>query len=107
MFKKLCTLTLFVASAIALSAAPALADTHPFTIDNKGGHQIDRVYLSPISADRWGPDRMGKYVLAPNHHQTWNIETNCEMDVKILYHDGTIKYKRDFDTCKYDLDMYY
>ena len=88
-------------------AAPALADTHKFTVENKGGHQIDRVYLSPISSKKWGPDQMGDDVIAPGDSQTWNIETNCEMDVKIVYHDGTTKVKEDVDTCKYDLVMDY
>lgn len=98
---------LLAALTVGFSAAPALADTHKFTIDNKGGHQIDRVYLSPISSNKWGPDQMGDDVIEPGASQTWNIDTNCEMDVKIVYHDGTTKIKEDFDTCKYDLEMSY
>jgi hypothetical protein len=107
MLKKLFQTALYAALAFGISTAPAFADTHKFTIDNKGGHQIDRVYLSPISSDKWGPDQMGDDVLAPGASQTWNIETDCEMDVKIVYHDGTTKVNKDVDTCKYDLTTDY
>ncbi|MBV8491084.1 MAG: hypothetical protein JO199_11200 [Candidatus Eremiobacteraeota bacterium] len=90
-----------------MCAAAASADTHKFTIVNKGGHQIDRVYLSPIASDKWGPDQMGNDVISPSTSQTWNIDTDCEMDIKVVYHDGTEKIEKDFDTCKYDLSMSY
>lgn len=107
MFRKFCATVLLAAVTMGLSSLPALADTHKFTIDNKGGHQIDKVYLSPISSDRWGRDQMGDDVIAPGDSQSWDIDTDCEMDVKIVYHDGSTKVKQDFDTCKYDLEMSY
>ncbi len=107
MLKKLATYAMLAAFAFGASFAPALADTHKFTVDNKGGHQIDKVYLSPISSDDWGPDQMGDDVIEPGASQSWNIDTDCEMDVKVVYHDGTVKVKKDVDTCKYDLEMSY
>ena len=107
MLKKLSAAVAIAAVAMALWAAPALADTHKFTIKNNGGHQIDRVFLSPISSDKWGPDQMGDDVIAPGDSQSWDIDTDCEMDVKVVYHDGTTKVKQDVDTCKYDLEMSY
>jgi hypothetical protein len=107
MFKKLAAVALFASIAIGASASPALADTHKFTIENKGGHQIDRVYLSAISNERWGRDQMGDDVIAPGDSQSWDIDTDCEMDVKVVYHDGTTKVKDDVDTCKFDLVMDY
>lgn len=103
---------LFAAAVLAsvaswICAAPALADTHKFTIKNHGGHQIDRVYLSPISSRRWGRDQMGQDVISPGDSQTWDIEEDCELDVKVIYHDGTERIKEDVDTCKYDLVMDY
>lgn len=93
--------------ALGLCTAPALSDTHKFKIDNQGGHQVDRVYLSPISSRRWGPDQMGSDVLGPNQSQTWDIDTNCEMDVKIVYHDGHVITESDVDTCQNDLVLHY
>ena len=50
---------------------------------------------------------MGEDVISPGENQTWNIETDCELDVKVVYHDGTVKVKEDVDTCRYDLVMDY
>jgi hypothetical protein len=43
--------------------------------------------------------------LADTHK--FKVINDCEMDVKVLYHDGTKIVKQDFDTCKYDLKMSY
>ena len=107
MLRRISAAALLAAVTFVLSAGAALADTHKFTIDNKGGHQIDKVYLSPISSNKWGPDQMGDDVLPPGQSQSWNIDTNCEMDVKVVYHDGHEVVKEDVDTCKYDLEMNY
>jgi hypothetical protein len=106
MLKKISATALFAVLALTLSL-PALADTHKFKVINDGGHQIDHVYFSPISQDNWGPDKLGTWVIAPGHYHWWNINTDCEMDVKVIYHDGTKIVKQDFDTCKYDLKMSY
>ncbi|MBV8154273.1 MAG: hypothetical protein JO029_09085 [Candidatus Eremiobacteraeota bacterium] len=107
MLRTFLSAALMVTVASLFLTAPALADTHKFTVKNNGGHQIDRVYLSPISSRKWGPDQMGDDVISPGQSQTWDVETDCEIDVKIVYHDGTVKEKDDVDTCKYDLVMDY
>jgi hypothetical protein len=107
MIRKLIASVVMTSVAAWIFAAPALADTHKFTIKNHGGHQIDRVYLSPIASRRWGRDQMGDDVISPGYSQTWDIDTDCELDVKIVYHDGTVRVKEDVDTCRYDLVMEY
>ena len=107
MIRRLIAAAVLTSAVAWISAAPALADTHKFTIKNRGGHQIDRVYLSPISSRRWGHDQMGDDVIAPGYSQTWDVDTDCELDVKVVYHDGTVKIKEDVDTCKYDLVLDY
>lgn len=107
MFSKTLRAVAIATVTACICAAPAIADTHKFTIKNRGGHQIDRVYLSPISSRRWGRDQMGEDVISPGYSQTWDIDEDCELDVKIVYHDGTVKVKEDVDTCKYDLVMDY
>lgn len=107
MIRRLIAAVVMTSVAAWICAAPALADTHKFTIKNHGGHQIDRVYLSPISSRRWGRDQMGDDVISPGESQTWNVEEDCELDVKVVYHDGTVKVKEDVDTCRYDLVMDY
>jgi hypothetical protein len=108
MFKKLCIAAALAAFALPLLATPARADEHDFKVVNKGGHQVDHIYISPISADKWGPDQLdANQVLAPGDSQTYKIDTNCEMDVRIVYHDSHVDVEKDVDTCKYDLDLNY
>jgi hypothetical protein len=35
--------------------SPALASEHKFKVKTEGGHQVDHIYISPISAARWDP----------------------------------------------------
>ena len=99
---------LATALAIGASSLPALADAHKFKVVNNGGHQIDHVYISSIASKKWGPDQLeSDQVISPGDSVSWDIETDCEMDVKVVYHDGTVREKDDVDTCKYDLDMSY
>ena len=108
MLRKACTALLLAALALGASSSPALADPHKFKLTNEGGHQIDHVYISPIAKRRWGPDQLNSdQVISPGRSVTWDIETNCEMDVKVVYHDGTVKEQDDFDTCKYDMRATY
>jgi hypothetical protein len=107
MLKRLCAFALFATLAFGISVAPAFADAHKFTLDNKGGHQIASVYLSPLNANSWGPDLMGSGEIAPGASQTWDIATDCEMDVKVVYDDGTTQIKQDVDTCNADLELDY
>jgi hypothetical protein len=101
----------FCAAAIAVLVgypSPALADEHKFKVKNEGGHQVDHLYISPISMSRWGPDQLGAHeVLPPGHRIAFVIDTDCEMDVRVVYHDGTVHVDKDVDTCKYNLVLHY
>lgn len=108
MLRKSCAGLLLVALAIGISSLPALADVHTFKVINAGGHQVDHVYISPISKNKWGPDQLeSDQVIAPGHSVTWDVRTNCEMDVKVVYHDGNVDIEKDIDTCQYDLRLKY
>jgi hypothetical protein len=108
MLRKICATALLSALALGVSSSPAMADTHKFKITNEGGHQIDHVYISPIASKKWGPDQLDNdQVISPGKSVTWDIDTDCEMDVMVVYHDGTKKEHDDFDTCKYDMRASY
>jgi hypothetical protein len=99
---------LLAAFALPFATLPARADEHTFKITNNGGHQVDHIYISPISRKKWGPDQLdANQVLSPGRHITFNINTNCEMDIMFVYHDGTKVTKPDVDTCKYDYSLDY
>ncbi len=88
--------------------SPVLADEHKFKVHNRGGHQVDHLYISPISSAKWGPDQLGAHeVLSPGQKVAFDIDTDCEMDVRIVYHDGTVHVDKDVDTCKYNLSLKY
>lgn len=105
--KRFSTAVLFAGVMLGALSQPALADPHTFVVINDGGHQIDHVYFSAISRDTWGRDKLGDAVILPGQHRRWTINMHCEMDIKVVYHDGTKVVKADFDTCKYDLRLTY
>jgi hypothetical protein len=108
MIKKAAFGLLLAAFVLPFATLPARADTHTFKITNNGGHQVDHIHISPISAEKWGPDQLdADQVLAPGKSITFNIQTDCEMDVLFIYHDGTKVTKKDVDTCKYDYSLDY
>jgi hypothetical protein len=99
---------LLAAVAFPFATLPARADVHTFKVINNGGHQVDHLHISPIAAAKWGPDQLdADQVLSPGKSVTFNVDTDCEMDVLVIYHDGTKVTKKDIDTCKYDLSLDY
>ena len=108
MIKKAAFGLLLAAFVLPFATLPARDDEHTFKITNNGGHQGDHIHISPISAEKWGPDQLdADQVLAPGKSITFKIETDCEMDVLFIYHDGTKVTKKDVDTCKYDYSLDY
>ena len=105
---------IFALVAIAFAFIPAVAPIaahagpgHRFRVTNRGDYQVDHLYFSPISANRWGPDQLGDDVIAPGHYVVWVIHTGCEQDIRVVYHNHHVAVARDFDTCRYDLKLSY
>jgi hypothetical protein len=99
---------LLAAFVLPFATVPARAAEHTFKITNNGGHQVDHIFISPISSKKWGHDQLyADQVLPPGKHVTFDINTDCEMDVLFVYHDGTKVTKEDVDTCKYDYSLNY
>jgi len=107
MLKRLCATMLFAGLMVGAVSLPALADPHKFKVINAGGHQVDHVYFSPISKATWGRDKLGTDVIGPGQYVVWTINTHCEMDVRVVYHNGNVIVKPDVDTCQYDLRLTY
>ncbi len=58
-----------------------------FTLVNKTGLTIDKVFVSPTNDDDWGEDVMGKDVLADGESveiQFARSETACNWDLKVV-----------------------
>lgn len=54
---------LAVTALLALAATLAFAGEQDFTVVNKTGVEIHRLFVSPHSADEWGEDILGKDTL--------------------------------------------
>lgn len=97
------------AAVLFATAAPmiALAD-HPLTIYNNADQTIEYIYISPIDSDSWGTDWLGdSNVLSPGDKITFNIQSGCAQDIKVVFMDQHSVEKRNFDTCNYDLRVNY
>ncbi|GGF79156.1 hypothetical protein GCM10007301_43960 [Azorhizobium oxalatiphilum] len=73
-------------------AAPAAAQEgkQDFTLVNKTGYDIDKVFVSPTKTDDWEEDVLGKDVL--ENGDAWTIKFHrsvrtCKWDLKVVYSD--------------------
>ena len=74
-----------------------------FTLVNKTGLTIDKVFVSPADDDQWGEDVMGKDVLKNNESveiQFSRSETTCNWDLKIVDAEGDSVEWTKLDLCK-------
>ena len=89
--------------AAALLATPALAGRQDFTLVNSSGHVIVRLNVSPSSSNRWGPDLLGREVLANGEEASVtfdNEEGHCLYDIRVTYDDGTANDERGVNLCE-------
>ena len=81
---------LALAAVLAFAAAPALAGDQDFTLHNKTGYTIDRVYVSAAKANDWEEDVMGDDVLEDDNSVAIKFassENACMFDMKVVYDD--------------------
>lgn len=74
-----------------------------FTLVNKTGLTIDKVFVSPSKDDEWGEDVMGKDVLKNGESveiQFSRKETTCMWDLKIVDEEDDSVEWTDLDLCK-------
>ena len=89
--------------AAALLATPALAGRQDFTLINRTGHVIVTLSVSPSSSNRWGPDLLGREVLANNEEASVsfdNDEEHCLYDIRVTFDDGTANDERGVNLCE-------
>ena len=91
----------FLAAAFTASAAWAAAQD--FTITNHTGHTIVTLNVSPNSSNQWGPDILGRDVLANGEQAEVSFdrdEDHCIWDIKVTYDDGTENDERGINLCE-------
>lgn len=92
---------MFRATLVMLSAALVLGlstsaqaegSDNDFTLVNKTGYTLDKVYVSPHDTKEWGEDIMGKDTLKDGEEVKITFSPNADadhFDVKVVYDDKT------------------
>lgn len=74
-----------------------------FTISNQTGHVLTTLNVSPSNSDQWGPDILGRDVLANGESAEITFErgeTQCQWDIRGTYDDGGTTDARGVNLCE-------
>jgi hypothetical protein len=86
------------------SPAPAGDQTNQnFTITNNTGHVVTTLNFSPSDSNEWGPDILGRDVLANGESAQISFErgeTQCNWDIRATYDDGDTTDARNVNLCE-------
>lgn len=97
---------LFAGAFVALAgfaATAAWAAAQDFTIVNHTGHTIVTLNVSPTSSNQWGPDILGRDVLANGESAEVSFdrgEDHCIWDIRVTYDDQTENDERGVNLCE-------
>jgi hypothetical protein len=89
--------------AAVFTATAAWAAAQDFTINNHTGHVIVTLNVSPTSSNQWGPDILGRDVLADGESAEVSFdrdEDHCIWDIRVTYDDGTENDERGINLCE-------
>jgi len=88
----------------AAPAAPAGDQTNQnFTLNNNTGHTVVTLNVSASNEDSWGPDILGRDVLANGESAQITFpraESQCEWDIRATYDDGDTTDARGVNLCE-------
>lgn len=89
--------------AACLAATPAVAVRQDFSVINKTGFVVVALNVAPSSEIRWGPDILGREVLA--NGETANVAFDrddgiCLWDIRVTYSDGDTGDWRQVNLCE-------
>ena len=87
----------------SVTATAAYAARQDFTVTNHTGHTIVTLNVSAHSDDHWGPDILGRDVLANGEQAEVSFDRNedqCSWDIKVTYDDGTANDLRGVNLCE-------
>lgn len=90
----------FLAAVFTISAVAAQQD---FTVINRTGFVIVALNVSPSSETRWGPDILGREVLADGETAQVSFDRTegvCEWDIRVTYSDGDTGDWRQVNLCE-------
>lgn len=95
----------FMAAALAVAAisSAAYAAMQDFTLNNRSGHTVVTLNVSPSSSNNWGPDILGRDVLANGESVEISFDRNedeCVWDIRATYDDGDTGDWRGINLCE-------
>lgn len=94
----------FTGVALSVSAAAAaMFAPQDFTIHNQTGHVVMTLNVSPSSETRWGPDILGRDVLADGESAEITFDRDediCLWDIRVTYDDGDTGDWRQINLCE-------
>ena len=91
------------ALAVAAISTAAYAAAQDFTIHNNSGHTVMTLNVSPTSSNNWGPDILGRDVLANGESAEITFdrsEDQCVWDIRATYDDGDTGDWRGINLCE-------
>lgn len=83
-------LLLFGALAVAPSVADAQGSRFNLTVQNQSRYTIYEFYMNSSERSDWGPDLLGRNVLAPGNSFVVSNITPGEYDIKMVDEDGDV-----------------
>lgn len=88
----------------APAAGPAADQTNQnFTLNNRTGYTVMTLNVSPNNVGEWGPDVLGRDVLANGESVEITFpraETQCLWDIRATYEDGDTDDMRGVNLCE-------
>lgn len=104
MFKRILGVGAVMLAVAAGGVGQARAEAkQDFTLVNKTGYDIEKVYVSPTKSDDWEEDVLGQSVLQNGQkvHITFNRSNkSCNWDLMVVYSDDNSKVSwSGFDLC--------
>jgi len=84
----------------ASSAAPS-GGVQQVVVENRSRRVIEQLYVSPVSDNVWGRDRLGQNVLPSGRRLVVRLESgNCDWDLMAVYEGGDREEKRRVNLCQ-------
>ncbi|MBR0682985.1 hypothetical protein GXW74_21010 [Roseomonas eburnea] len=90
-----------LALALALGAAPALAQNEPFRVVNRSALPATELYAVPSGREAWGANLLNRGPLAPGAFFSLRPgeRAGCRFDLRLVLQDGREITRRGADIC--------
>jgi hypothetical protein len=84
--------------------APLLPAAPPasLAVTDKAPQPINELYVSPVTSDDWGDDRLGDVTIKPGRTRDVRLDGlhDCTVDIRVVYGDATSEERHEVDICR-------